>query len=84
MDQARETFIPCIVLGELYYGAKKSGKIKENMKRIEDFASENAIIDVSGETARLYAAIKLNLQKKGTPIPENDIWISAIAQQPCN
>lgn len=28
LDQAKETFIPSVVIGELYYGAKKSGRTK--------------------------------------------------------
>ncbi len=32
------------------------------------------------EVAENYGMIKNNLCKKGRPIPENDIWIAAIAQ----
>ena len=32
-------------------------------------------------TAKKYGIIKKDLKIKGTPIPENDIWISAIAIQ---
>ena len=31
--------------------------------------------------ARVYGNIKSILRKKGTPIPENDIWIAALAQR---
>jgi tRNA(fMet)-specific endonuclease VapC len=81
LEQIEEVFIPCIVLGELYYGAEKSKKIKINMKKIDDFSVSNQIIGVNGETSKFYATIKIDLHKKGYPIPENDIWISAIAQQ---
>ena len=33
------------------------------------------------DTARIYGDIKNRLKEKGQPIPENDIWIAAIAQQ---
>ena len=33
------------------------------------------------DTARIYGDIKNSLKEKGQPIPENDIWIAAIAQQ---
>ena len=30
-------FIPCLVLGELYYGAQKSRRVNENMIKIKEF-----------------------------------------------
>jgi tRNA(fMet)-specific endonuclease VapC len=33
------------------------------------------------ETARYYAELKNALRLKGHPIPENDIWIAAVALQ---
>ena len=33
------------------------------------------------ETARRYGIIKDRLRRKGTIIPDNDIWIAAIAMQ---
>jgi len=33
------------------------------------------------DTAKLYGEIKNRLKVKGRPIPENDIWIAALAQQ---
>ena len=39
------------------------------------------MLDVTFDTASLYGTIKANLRKKGKPIPENDIWIAAIAMQ---
>jgi tRNA(fMet)-specific endonuclease VapC len=32
-------------------------------------------------TARSYGKIKNQLKVKGSPIPENDIWIAALADQ---
>jgi tRNA(fMet)-specific endonuclease VapC len=79
--KGREIFIPSIVIGELYYGAEKSSKADENINRINEFASHNVILNCSKETAKYYGEIKNDLQKKGRPMPENDIWISAIAIQ---
>ena len=33
------------------------------------------------ETARQYGRIKVELRRKGRPIPENDMWIAAVALQ---
>lgn len=78
---AEEIFIPCIVIGELYYGAEKSVKTEENMKRIDEFVFSNVILNCDGNTAKQYGIIKNRLREKGRPIPENDIWIAAIALQ---
>jgi tRNA(fMet)-specific endonuclease VapC len=78
---AEEVFIPAVVIGELFYGARKSGRPEENCRRIEQFAADNVILVCDAETARLYGEVKNSLRKKGHPIPENDIWIAAAALQ---
>ena len=74
-------FIPSIVLGELFYGAEQSTKKEENLKKIDALAQVSLIIECDLETARLYGKMKSQLKAKGAPIPENDIWIGALAQQ---
>lgn len=76
-----EVFVPCIAIGELYFGAYKSVKVQENIIRIDEFALNNAVLSCNAETAKRYGDIKSHLKDKGQPIPENDIWIAAIAQQ---
>jgi tRNA(fMet)-specific endonuclease VapC len=74
-------YIPSIVLGELYYGVYHSGKITENLNKIASFRKRVATLSCDAITADLYGQIKQELQSKGSPIPENDIWIAAIARQ---
>ena len=81
LKSAEEVFIASIVLGELYFGANKSGRSKSNLARIEEFAAKNQIITIDGETARHYGQVKNDLRAKGKPIPENDIWIAALSRQ---
>jgi len=78
---ADEVFISSIVLGELYYGAEKSSRVEANIARINTFAAGNAVLVCDTATAQFYGAIKNHLRAKGNPIPENDIWIAAIARQ---
>ncbi|MBN2007152.1 MAG: type II toxin-antitoxin system VapC family toxin [Anaerolineae bacterium] len=78
---ANEVFLSSVTVGELYYGAYKSGHVTENLARIEDFVIHNIILGCDAETAQQYGVIKNNLRQKGRPIPENDIWIAAIAMQ---
>lgn len=81
LANAEEVFIPCIAIGELCFGAYKSLKIEENLARIDEFAINNTVLACDTDTARIYGDIKNRLKEKGQPIPENDIWIAAIAQQ---
>ena len=76
-----EVFIPSIVIGELYYGAQKSGRVKENVERIDEFAAENVVLNCDANTAKWYGDIKNSLRQKGRPIPDNDIWVAALALQ---
>ncbi len=76
-----EVFISCTVLGELYFGAQKSSNVKKNLARIEEFALSSAVLSCDADTARYYGSVKNRLLEKGQPIPENDIWIAAVAQQ---
>jgi len=81
LANAEEVFVPCVVIGELYFGAYKSLKIEENLARIDEFAINNTVLACDTDTAKRYGDIKNRLKEKGQPIPENDIWIAAIAQQ---
>lgn len=79
--EANEVFVPSIVIGELYYGARKSARVRENVTRIDEFVVSNTVLPCDTETAQQYSDIKNKLLAKGRPIPENDIWIAAIAIQ---
>ena len=81
LEQAEEVFVPSIVLGELYYGACKSSRVEENLAHIDDFAIRSTVLGCDTDTAREYGLIKNRLRESGRPIPENDIWIAAIARQ---
>lgn len=81
LTKAEEIFIPCIAIGELYFGAYKSSRVKENIDRINEFSMSNTVLGCNSDTAEKYGKIKNNLKEKGQPIPENDIWIAAISQQ---
>jgi len=79
--QADEVFISSIALGELYFGAGKSGQPQTNRARVDDFATDSVVLGCDTDTARRYGEVKNALRLKGRPIPENDIWIAAIALQ---
>lgn len=79
--EADEIFLSIVVLGELYFGASRSGRLEHNLRQIETLAANCQIAELGVETARNYGAIKTALRRNGTPIPDNDIWIAASALQ---
>jgi len=78
---ATEVFLPLTVLGELHYGAENSARQAENHSKVDQFAQSSSLLYCDLETARRYGEIKRALRLKGRPIPENDIWIAAVAMQ---
>ena len=79
LGMASEVFIPSIVFGELYYGARKSAWSAKNIARIDELAAHSSILPCDITTAQHYGRVKNILRAKGRPIPENDLWIAAIA-----
>jgi tRNA(fMet)-specific endonuclease VapC len=79
LDRVAEVFIPAIVLGELFFGAAKSGRPFENASIIERFAVGRSVLSCDLPAARAYGRMRQQLRAKGRPLPENDIWIAATA-----
>jgi predicted nucleic acid-binding protein len=79
----RFIFIPAVVLGELGYGFMKGGHRQMNEKKLNEFIDrlQVEIIPVDGEVARKYGRIFFSLQKKGSKIPINDVWIAACCME---
>ena len=78
-NHGEQIYLPSVVLGELNYGFMKGKRQRFNEKKLQQFISRLRveIINVDADVARKYAIIYLSLQKKGTKIPINDVWIAA-------
>lgn len=81
LENTVEVLVPTVVLGELLFGAERSARKSENVSRIEDFSTACTVLVIDQETARKYAQVKEALHRAGRPIPDNDVWIAAIALQ---
>ena len=77
----RPLFLPAIVLGEYRFGIKVTRDRKIREAWLEEVESAVTVLDVGSETARHYADVREELRKARTPIPENDLWIAALARQ---
>ena len=80
IDKANAIHLPIIAIGELYYGAMYSTRVEKNIGDINKITSNYNILLIDVAITLVYGDIKAALRKKGKPIPENDIWIAAIAK----
>ncbi len=72
-------FVPTVVLGELFFGARNSKRIEQNLASVEQFAASAKVLVIDLGIARWYGELRQQLQVKGRPIPDNDLWIAATA-----
>jgi tRNA(fMet)-specific endonuclease VapC len=81
LSEASAVSVPVVVIGELYFGAAKSGRAEQNLAVLDRFAAEANVLPCDLAVAQVYGALKNRLRLLGRPIPENDLWIAAIALQ---
>src|SRR3974390_249305 len=81
LGTCEEVWIPLIVLGEIkagFYGGTQQRRNEVLLHRL--LAKPTVQILVPGrETAEQYARVFVQLKRAGTPIPDNDLWIAALA-----
>ena len=73
--------IPVIVLGEFRYGIALSKQRAAYEQWLANQLRHFEVLPVTNETTIAYAALRLTIKQKGTPIPANDAWIAALAIQ---
>ena len=83
LRHARKIFLPAAVVGELIYGFRHGTRYEENRKQLEAFLSEDFVefLPIDLATCDRFGIVASNLRSKGTPIPQNDIWVAAQALQ---
>ena len=76
-----EVWLPLIVLAEIKAGFYGGSQQHHNELLLRRFLARNtvSILLPSRETAEQYARIFVQLKRAGTPIPDNDLWIAALA-----
>lgn len=68
-------------MGELECGACKSRRRQTNQESISKLLNVVELLLPDRETAAIYGELMAALRAKGRPIPENDVWIAAVAVQ---
>lgn len=73
--------LPVIVIGEYRFGLLRSRDRVKLQELLAILTRESIVLSVDERTAESYANVRDELRSKGKPIPENDIWIAALARQ---
>jgi tRNA(fMet)-specific endonuclease VapC len=79
--RAERLAIPVIVLGEYRLGIAQSRHRVSYENWLREWTAAVSVLDIDDDTTHSYAAIGLELKKKGKPIPANDLWIAALCRQ---
>lgn len=72
--------ISLITWGELCFGAMKSQQSALAMNLLERFASRVPVLALDQDVGVHYGEIRAQLERAGTPIGNNDLWIAAHAR----
>jgi tRNA(fMet)-specific endonuclease VapC len=74
-------YLPWVVLGELHYGALRARRREVQLALIRDFLQTTTLLMPDQTTSETYGRVKAELAETGRLIPDNDIWIAAMARQ---
>ena len=76
-----EVWIPLVVLAEIkagFYGGSKRQRNEILLRKLLMKATVKVLFP-GRETAEHYAHLFVQLKRAGTPVPDNDLWIAALA-----
>ena len=81
MAGVEAVYLPSIALGELYYGAFHAAAASIQRTRVQELEADSEVVSPDPATAQVYGRIKAELRARGRMIPDNDLWIAALALQ---
>ena len=76
-----EVWIPLVVLAEIkagFYGGTEQHRNEILLRRLLAKSTIGVLLP-GRETAEHYARLFVQLKRAGTPVPDNDLWIAALA-----
>ena len=80
LDEAPNSVILCsVVKAELYFGARNSMKVAENLERVDRFCGVFESLPFDDAAAVHYGSVRAQLKREGRPIGANDLMIASIA-----
>lgn len=79
--EVTSVYLPWVVPGELPFGAQRAKRRQGQLAYIRDFLTSAVVLFPDRHTTEHYGQIKAELGQIGRPIPDNHIWIAALARQ---
>lgn len=81
LARATRHHLPVVVIGEYRCGLLRSRYRRTLSRLLDSLVRESIILRVDETTAQTYAEVRNELRALDRPIPENDVWIAALARQ---
>jgi predicted nucleic acid-binding protein len=83
LGACEEVWIPLVVLAEIKAGFYGGTQQHRNEILLQELLAKTTVgILLPGrETAEHYARLFVQLRRAGSPVPDNDLWIAALALQ---
>lgn len=80
LNEAPSSVLLCsVVKAELYFGARNSMKVAENLERVDRFCGVFKSLPFDDAAAVHYGGVRAQLKREGRPIGANDLMIASIA-----
>jgi tRNA(fMet)-specific endonuclease VapC len=81
LEYCDEVWLPLMVFAEIkagFYGGSQQHRNEGLMRRLLAKPTVDVLFP-DRETAEHYARLFVQLKRAGTPVPDNDLWIAALA-----
>ena len=81
MGTCEEVWIPLMALAEIKAGFYGGDRLNRNEALLRSLLARDTvgILFPGRETAEHYARLFVQLKRAGTPVPDNDLWVAALA-----
>ena len=76
-----EVGMSLITFGELRFGAEKSARRAAALDTLSHFAQLIPVVELDAAVGETYGVLRAHLERAGTPIGNNDLWIAAHARR---
>lgn len=81
LEAVDQHHLPLPVIAEYQFGLLRLPRPQRLQALFRQLEAASIVLLPDRVTADIYAVVRQELRTKGRPIPENDIWIAALARQ---
>ncbi len=81
LEEGDRHALPVVAVGEYRFGLERSRSRRQLEELLESLLAVSEVLLIDEQTSRVYASVRERLRVAGRPLPENDVWIAALAVQ---